>query len=98
LFPSESLRVERISETVLDLLIEPIGRAVMKLADAARQLQHGRLQFYVAYVLVGLSALGTYVAFANSAHADSGSATSGPATMTHAAPAGPAVSLGSPAP
>jgi hydrogenase-4 component B len=56
-FPKRGHRVERVPETVLERVIEPTGRAVMRLARAARQLQHGRLQFYILYVAGGLTVL-----------------------------------------
>jgi len=62
LFPAAALRVETIPETILERVIEPVADVIMQVATAARRLQHGRLQFYIAYLLVGLSALGTYVA------------------------------------
>ena len=62
LFPLVALRVERLPETVLERVIEPAARAILQLSAAARRLQHGRLQFYIAYVVGGLAALGTFVA------------------------------------
>lgn len=57
IFPECAHRVERVPETVLERVIEPVGRAVLRLAHAARQLQHGRLQFYIVYVATGLAVL-----------------------------------------
>ncbi len=60
-FPSEALRVDRVPETVLERVIAPIGRGVLFVAMAARRLQHGRLQYYIAYVAIALAGIGTIV-------------------------------------
>lgn len=44
-------------ETVLEHVIEPSSTVVMRIAAAARRLQHGRVQAYVAYLAVGIAAL-----------------------------------------
>jgi hydrogenase-4 component B len=44
---------------VLEQIIEPAGDAVMQISNAARRLQHGRLQFYIVYLACGLIALAT---------------------------------------
>jgi hydrogenase-4 component B len=56
-FPAEAIRLERVPETVLERIIGPVGVAVLQISSAVRRLQHGRLQFYVLYVAVGLLAL-----------------------------------------
>jgi hydrogenase-4 component B len=50
--------LERFPETVLERIIGPVSVAIMRLSTAVRRLQHGRLQFYILYVLAGLIALG----------------------------------------
>jgi hydrogenase-4 component B len=60
-FPAEAIRLERVPETVLEHLIAPVGEIVLSVSAAARRLQHGRLQFYILYLLAGLIALGTLV-------------------------------------
>jgi hydrogenase-4 component B len=60
-FPVDAIRLERTPETVLDRVIAPAARVILQLSNAARRLQHGRLQYYVAYVVVGLAALATLV-------------------------------------
>ena len=60
-FPAEAIRLERTPETVLENVIMPLGGLVMRVSMAARRLQHGRLQFYILYVLAGLVALGVVV-------------------------------------
>jgi hydrogenase-4 component B len=60
-FPAEAIRLERIPETVLERIIGPVSTAIMHVSTAVRQLQHGRLQFYILYLVAGLVALGTLV-------------------------------------
>ena len=61
MFPAPTLYLERVPETVLEYLVEPVGVAVLRVSTLVRRLQHGRLQFYIAYVGVGLAALSTIV-------------------------------------
>jgi hydrogenase-4 component B len=42
---------------VLEKIVEPAGDAVMFVSTAVRRLQHGRLQSYIFYLVVGLVAL-----------------------------------------
>ncbi len=63
LFPSTASLLERVPETVLERLIAPVGVIVMRVSTATRRLQHGRLQFYIAYVLAGVTALSVLVYF-----------------------------------
>lgn len=56
-FPVEASRMERVPETVLERGLEPLARVIMQISLAVRRLQHGRLQFYIAYVVVGLAGL-----------------------------------------
>ena len=56
-FPERASRIERLPETVLERIIEPAGDGVMRLSNAARRLQHGRLQLYIVYLAGGLIAL-----------------------------------------
>lgn len=57
-FPPTAFRLERFPETMLERIIGPIGDTVMRASSAVRALQHGRLQFYILYVVAGLIALG----------------------------------------
>ena len=61
LAPVKAFRLERIPETMLDVVIAPVGNAVMRVAGGARRLQHGSLQWYIVYVAAGLVALGAMV-------------------------------------
>lgn len=44
-------------ETVLEEVIEPVGRGFLWAAAQVRRLQHGRVQAYVLYLLLGVAAL-----------------------------------------
>ena len=48
-------------ETVLEHAVEPTAGMVMQLSQAARRLQHGRVQAYLLYLLIGLAALAVVV-------------------------------------
>jgi hydrogenase-4 component B len=56
-FPAQANYEEHTPETVLEHVVEPAGVGVMWLAGRIRRLQHGRLQAYILYLLVGLAAL-----------------------------------------
>ena len=60
-FPAAAIRLERVPETVLELIIAPVSVVIMQVSTAVRRLQHGRLQFYILYVVAGLIALGALV-------------------------------------
>lgn len=60
-FPGVAFRLERVPEMVLERLIQPAGEWIGRLSQAALGLQHGRVQFYVLYLVAGLVALGVYV-------------------------------------
>jgi hydrogenase-4 component B len=53
-FPVAASQVTRLPETMLERVIDPAGEVVMRIALAARRLQHGRLQAYILYLVVGL--------------------------------------------
>jgi len=57
IFPARSDFTEHTPETVLETVVEPTGSLVMSISMAARKLQHGRLQTYIFYLLLGLLAL-----------------------------------------
>jgi hydrogenase-4 component B len=56
-FPLRADFAEHTPETVLENVVEPAGSLVMRLSTAVRQLQHGRVQSYIFYLLLGLAAL-----------------------------------------
>ncbi|MDD5139773.1 MAG: proton-conducting transporter membrane subunit [Verrucomicrobiales bacterium] len=57
IFPARSDFAEHTPETVLESVIEPAGSLVMRVSAAVRRLQHGRVQSYIFYLLLGLAAL-----------------------------------------
>lgn len=57
-FPAQADFVEHTPETVLEQIVEPAGSVVMRVSAAVRRLQHGRVQSYILYLLVGLATLG----------------------------------------
>ncbi len=59
--PAAASWMERVPETVLERVLGPAGRALLRLSSAARRLQHGRVQAYILYVVAGLLAVGTLV-------------------------------------
>jgi hydrogenase-4 component B len=63
LLPANASFTEHTPETVLEKIVEPAGGLVMRASLAARSLQHGRVQFYLLYLLIGLAALGLFVLF-----------------------------------
>ena len=61
ILPGEAARTQRVPETVLEKVVGPIGGGVLWVSALARRLQHGRLQAYLLYILIGLIVLGTAV-------------------------------------
>ena len=53
-FPRVASFLEHTPETVLERIVEPAGAFVLRVAGAARRLQHGRVQAYLGYLLVGV--------------------------------------------
>jgi hydrogenase-4 component B len=60
-FPSGASQFARVPETVLERVIRPAGELVMHVALGARRLQHGRLQAYILYLVVGLTGVAVLV-------------------------------------
>jgi hydrogenase-4 component B len=60
-FPSHASHSEHTPETVLEKIVEPAGSVVMSISTAVRRLQHGRLQAYIFYLVLGLAALAILV-------------------------------------
>jgi hydrogenase-4 component B len=56
-FPAKARYDEHTPETVLEALVLPVARRVMGLSTAIRRFQHGRLQAYILYLLIGLAVL-----------------------------------------
>lgn len=57
LFPADAHYEEHTPETVLEKIVEPAALVVMRASAAARRLQHGRVQAYLLYLLIGIGAL-----------------------------------------
>ncbi len=60
--PKEAMRAradfaEHTPETVLERFVEPAGLLAIQVSTAVRRLQHGRVQSYIFYLLLGLAAL-----------------------------------------
>jgi hydrogenase-4 component B len=62
-FPAHASSREHASETILEYAVEPAGDMVIRIANYARRLQHGRLQAYLLYIVAGLAALAALVLF-----------------------------------
>jgi hydrogenase-4 component B len=60
-FPQNAALTEHTPETVLTKVVEPVGAAVMEVSSTVRRLQHGRIQAYVLYLVVGLVGLALLV-------------------------------------
>jgi hydrogenase-4 component B len=60
-FPAGASHATHTPETVLEQLVEPAGDLVMRVSTLARRLQHGRVQSYLLYLLIGLAALAVVV-------------------------------------
>ncbi len=60
-FPASAGFSEHTPETVLECVVEPVGGLVMRVSRMVRRLQHGRVQSYVLYLLVGLAILAAWV-------------------------------------
>ena len=56
-FPTHAEFAEHTPETVLEKVVEPAGSLVLRLSTSVRRLQHGRVQSYIFYLLLGLAAL-----------------------------------------
>jgi hydrogenase-4 component B len=60
-FPKSASLVTHTPETVLRYLVEPLSRAMVRVATAARVLQHGGVQSYLLYLIIGIAGLGIVV-------------------------------------
>ena len=61
LFPTGALHTEHTPETVLEKIAQPAAFLVMRVSSAARSLQHGRVQAYLLYLLLGVAALAAVI-------------------------------------
>lgn len=60
-FPAEAVHLERVPETVLERVLGPISGTVLRVSTSVRRLQHGRLQYYILYLVAGLVGVGVLV-------------------------------------
>jgi hydrogenase-4 component B len=60
-FPARAAFAEHTPETVLEHVVLPAAGVVMQVSASARRWQHGRLQAYLLYLLVGVAALAALV-------------------------------------
>ena len=60
-FAARAMRTEHTPETVLERVVEPVGRTIIWISSQVRRLQHGRVQLYIVYVLIGMFALAAWV-------------------------------------
>ncbi len=61
--PDRASFSEHTPETVLEKVVEPAGGLVMRVSMLARRLQHGRIQSYLLYMLIGLATLAILILF-----------------------------------
>lgn len=61
LLPRAASHDVHVPETVLQFVVEPAGGAVLRAATAARGLQHGRVQSYLLYLLLGIGTVAAVV-------------------------------------
>ena len=54
-FPPRASWRSHTPETVLERILEPCARLVLRVSSAARQLQHGRTHAYIFYLILGLA-------------------------------------------
>jgi hydrogenase-4 component B len=60
-FPVSASHAEHTPETVLEKIVQPVSLVVMRVSSAVRSLQHGRVQSYLLYLLIGLAGLAALV-------------------------------------
>jgi hydrogenase-4 component B len=60
-FPARASYVEHTPETVLEKAVEPAAGLLLATSNAVRRLQHGRIQSYIAYMMIGIAALALLV-------------------------------------
>jgi hydrogenase-4 component B len=56
-FPKQASHSSHTPETVLEKVVRPAAEAVMVASTTVRRLQHGRLQTYILYLVMGLIGL-----------------------------------------
>ena len=66
IFPTHASLVEQLPDTVLARILQPTGVVILQVSTAVRRLQHGRLQFYLLYLVVGIGSLAVLVLWGGS--------------------------------
>ena len=61
IFPEKASFEEHTPETVLEKIIQPLSNYPMRMAAIARKTQHGRLQFYLLYLIIAVFTLAMIV-------------------------------------
>ena len=64
-FPEYAKHDEHAVETVLDHIVQPLGKIIIQISTATRRLQHGRVQSYILYVISGLIGVALIVWWTN---------------------------------
>lgn len=59
--PLSASLIAHTPETVLRYIVEPLSKRILRVATAARSLQHGGVQLYLLYLLIGIAGLGIVV-------------------------------------
>ena len=62
-FPASASLDEHTPEAVLERVVEPVGRGFLLASSLMRRLQHGQVQSYVLYILIGLLAMAAWVCY-----------------------------------
>jgi len=60
-FPGRAHAEEHTPETVLEVVLVPAAGGMMRVSTFIRRFQHGRLQSYILYLVLGLAALALIV-------------------------------------
>lgn len=63
IFPEHALSLNAQPDPVLAQALSPLTSLVLQVSAAVRRLQHGRLQFYIVYVIAGVAGLALIVVF-----------------------------------
>jgi hydrogenase-4 component B len=62
-FPRQADHVALMPDVVLENVVQPAGRLVLRASAFVRRLQHGRLQDYILYLVAGIAAITAIVVF-----------------------------------
>lgn len=65
-FPREAHDVEHTPETMLEKIVQPAALLVLRVSVVVRRLQHGRVQSYLLYLLIGIAVLSLLVLMGDS--------------------------------